>query len=102
MKRLVKHTFHSNLLIPRKVVQDAQAIGSPEAEVESILLWIDAHQSNHFLRSGDEVYHKENLEQLMYVDRIIRKTYGEESKKRQKIVGVDVHFWENLPDEKFV
>lgn len=102
MKRFVKHTFHSNLLIPQKVVKDAKAHGSPEAEIEEILSWIEKKQSHHFLRSGDEVYHKDNLEQLMYVDRIIRKTYGDEKEKRQKIVGVDVHFWSLQPEEKYV
>lgn len=94
MKRLVKHTFHSNLLIPRKVVEEAKEIQDPKERLEKVLIWIDAYQADHFLRSGDEVYHKDNLEQILYVDRIIRKTYGDDKSKRQKIVGVEVHFWE--------
>lgn len=102
MKRLITHTFHSNLLIPSNVVEKAKATGSPEAELETILSWIDIHQSSHFMRSGHEVYHKDNLDQKMHVDRIIRKTYGAEEKKRQKIVGVEVHFWEPVLEENFV
>lgn len=101
-KRFRAHRFHTTLLIPKKVVEEAFSLETPEARLENILLWIDTYQSNYYFRDGDMVFHKENLNQAMIVDRVLRKVYKANGEQRTKVLGVDVHWWEEVPEEQFV
>lgn len=101
-KRFRAHRFHTTLLIPMSVVEKSFALETPEERLESILLWIDCHQSTHYFREADQVFHKENLNQPMIVDRVLRKVYKANGEQKTKVLGVDVHWWEEVPEEQFV
>lgn len=101
-KRFKAHRFHTTLLIPMSIVKKSYAMADPEERLESILLWIDCHQSTHYFREADTVYHKENLNQPMIVDRVLRKVYKANGEQKTKVLGVDVHWWEETPSEEFV
>ena len=99
--RLIRATFHSGLLIPENAALEIKRSKDPRPVEERLLLWTEVHSQTHFMRSGDRVYHIANLEQLLFVDKIERKKYGPPGDKKQKIVGVSVHFWE-VVDDKYV
>ncbi len=101
-KKFRNHRFHTTLLIPKAVVETAFAEETPEARLESILLWIDTYQSAHYFKEGQTVYHKENLNQPMIVDRVIRKVWKTGGQQKVKVLGIDVHWWEEVPDHEFV
>ena len=102
MKKFVDHRFHSTMLIPGRVIKESNALGSQEGKLEHILLWIDAHQSDYYFKPGESVYHKSNLDQEMFVDRIIKKSYKQNGHDQIKMVGVDVHWWEENPSLELV
>lgn len=83
-------------------MQEAFSLDTPEDRLEKILLWIDAYQSTHYFRDNDVVYHKENLNQPMIVDRVLRKIYKVNGEPKTKILGVECHWWEEVPSEEFV
>lgn len=97
--RYIEATYHSSLLMPESVAMDIIREKDKAARDEKMLLWTEAHSASHFMKSGDRVHHIGNLEQRMFVSRIVRKKYGDEKEKRQKIVGVEVYFWESQADQ---
>jgi hypothetical protein len=88
-KIIQRHRFHSSLLVPWRVIEESKGSKDP---LEHILLWIDVHQSSHYFHPGDEAAHKDNLDQKIYVDKIIRTTAKENEKAR--IIGIDCHWFE--------
>lgn len=98
-KNFRKHRFHSTLLIPFEVADEALALDEIDC-LERITLWTEAHQSSHYFKAGDAVVHKDNLSQKMIVDRILKKEIPREDAagglngKITKIIGIDCHWWE--------
>ena len=102
MKKFVSHRFHSTMLIPGRIVKEADALASPEGRLKHILLWIDARQSDYYFKPGESVYHKDNLEQEMFVDKIIKKNFNDNGHEKTRMVGVEVHWWEVSHQEQLV
>ena len=98
-KNFRRHRFHSTLLIPHEVAEQALQLDA-EDMLEKIILWVEAHQSTHYFKAGDAVVHKDNLSQKMIVDRILKKEFerdgavGTLNNKITKIIGIDCHWWE--------
>jgi len=90
----VIHTkkFHSKELIPWQVAQNGKA---------AVIDWITSEQEMHRFKEGDEVAHKEWLEQKMYVEDILKEfrevASGLSSGKKKKVtrmLGVVVHYFD--------
>ena len=100
--RYIEATFHSGTLLPESAVLEIRREKDLQDQQEKAMLWIESRSQTHFLRSGDRVFHIGNLEQLMFVSRVVRKKYGDDKEKRTKIVGIEVYFWEKVPEVKYV
>ncbi len=96
------HRFHTTLLVPKSIVEKSFSLPTPEERLESVLIWIDTYQSNHYFKEAQTVYHKDNLNQPMLVDRVLRKVYKVSGVPRTKVLGIDVHWWEDVPQHEFV
>ena len=84
--------FHSKLLIPWQIAEKGQK------DLEKVLIWIDAHQEGYKFKEGDEVAHKGNLYQKMYVQKILIANITMESKRVfRKLIGILCHWWEDCP-----
>lgn len=84
--------FHSKLLIPWHIAEKGQI------DLEKALLWIDTHQDSHKFKEGDEVAHKGNLYQKMYVQKILIANIQTESNRPfRKLIGILCHWWEDCP-----
>lgn len=93
-KRFRCERFHSRLLIPYEVAQKA----IDQDDIEPILLWIDAFQTGYKFKEGQEVAHKDNPLQKMYVQKIMVANISLESgAKFSKMIGILCHWWENCP-----
>ena len=99
MKRLINHTFHTKLLIPKDVVTEGKKKESQAEMLEHLLIWQDAYRSDHHFKRGDECYHVDNLNQILHVDKVIRSFPKPKNGESQssKIEGILCHWWEECP-----
>ena len=88
------------MLIPGRIVREANALNDADARLEHILLWIDTYQSDYYFKPGESIYHKDNLEQEMFVDRIIKKNFSNNGHDSTRMVGIEAHWWENQMSEE--
>lgn len=89
------HRFHTHLLIPWEVVTENT---DKEAQLDNIKDWIDHKRSSHYYAQKHIVAHVLNLEQPMFVDRIVKQDIKSGSQdKKQRIVAIDVHWFEGIP-----
>lgn len=91
-KEFKTHKFHSRELIPYEKGQEGIE------DLEKVLLWIDAYSEDHRFKEGDEVCHKENLEQKMIVNKILKKTIeipiNGTKEKKTKMIGIECHWFQ--------
>jgi len=93
-KRFRLERFHSHLLIPWKIAQQAVK----ENDSEPILLWIDAYQTGYHFKEGDEVAHKEYPIQKMFVQKIlVSNITRKDNTKLVKMIGILCHWFESCP-----
>lgn len=100
-KELITHRFHSKEIVP--FVTATKGI----EDIENVLLWIDTHQQDYKFKEGDEVAHKDNLAQKMFVSKILKKTIsiktnGGEEQPRTKMIGIECHWWNDTASNKFL
>ena len=93
-KRYRCEKFHSHLLIPWNIAQRAVN----QNDIDPILTWIDAHQQGYKFKEGQEVAHKNNPRQVMFVQKILVANIElHDGKKFPKMIGILCHWWEDCP-----
>lgn len=93
-KRFRCEKFHSRLLIPWNISERAVR----ENDIEPVLLWIDVYQQGYKFKEGQEVAHRENLSQKIFVQKILVANITLPSKQQfAKMIGILCHWWEDCP-----
>ena len=103
-KSFITYRFHSKWLIPERVAEDALKETTEAGKSEVIMLWQEAHQSSHHFKPGETCYHMDDLDTPMRVDKILRDypkpVNGEKTKS--KIIGIQVHWHQQVQEEKYL
>ena len=96
MKKQRNYVYHTNVLVPLKVAEQALAEASEAGRIEVILLWQDAYRSSHHFNPGDEVRHVDELSLVLHVDKIIRSypKPRDGEKQKSRIEGILCHWFE--------
>ena len=98
------YRYHTKWLIPEATAIKAKEQETEAGKIETILIWQEAYRSSHYFREGETVYHIDDLDTPLRVDKILRaypKPLNGE-KQKSKIIGVQVHWHELQIEDKYV
>jgi hypothetical protein len=84
MKRQRSYVYHTNVLVPLKVAEEAMLEEKEAGRIEVLLIWRDAYGSSYHFSPGDDVRHIDALEVKMHVDKIIRSYPKPRDGEKQK------------------
>ena len=96
---MLRIKLHSKLLVPFEIAKNG---------IDAVEEWIIKNQGMHRFKEGDEVAHKEFIEQKMFINQILKEKrmipdgYDNQGKQKFKevnrMIGIEVHFFEEIEE----